>query len=754
MAQSTIPTPKTPARTLPGLKISDRYTLATVFAVALAAATLKPFTQDWGYLILSVILVVALGLVNLVVRRLRLGEGLVIGVDLLVLVGFVFSVSLGLPGPGEGVFGRFAGLFTSGIDHMRTQAAPMPEHPGVRLLLVSAVGLIYIVTDMMVQGIERPVWAIAPLSFLFLGPALGLREDVSAIYFVLIGVGYLAILLAEGINAAERWPRGVRRSSADRSSGPLAWRLAGIVAVPALVLAVLLGSVVPILTSQGWGLTKPRGHEGPLTLQDPTQDLRRNLNQPENRQVLTYRTDQPGGAYLRMASLPVFSSAGWQNASMQLTSGTDLPPAPGYRQKPGQKTRTTQVQVQDFRAEYLPLPFAPDSFDARGEWSYDRDSLVVLATGTDRMNQIRDLQYSVRSYDVEPDGPGLASAQTGNPPDAQLTMPIPQDLPDSIIKKTLELTNNQSTPALKAAAIQAWLRSPEFTYSTEPQPGSGYQAIENFLFKDKKGYCEQFATSMAMMARIAGIPSRVSVGFLPGQRNGDHYEVMIRDMHAWPELWFEGYGWVRFEPTPSVASPPSWTITSNSGATPAPGPTQSAAPTESAAPQTPTPTPEAEPSQTPVPPQGDGFPWLRALVAAGLVAALAGLLCVPMLLRSRRRDLRLRPGGDPTVRVENAWAEVRDTYLDHGLRWPAGTPRVVGAVLGHDLDPEAARAMRRLSLMVERARFARTHEPREDVAELVHLVRAGVMDGTEWAERAQATWWPRSFWLRLFGRRR
>ncbi|GAB3697784.1 transglutaminase family protein [Mariniluteicoccus flavus] len=738
----------------PTLKISDRYTIATVFAVILAAFTLKPFTVDWSYLVLSVILVIALGAVGVVLRRLRLGEGLVLGVSLLVLLGFVFAVSLGVGG-GESanILSRFLDLFRGAIDHMRTMAAPMPEHPGVRMLFVTAVGIIFIVTDMMVQGIDRPVWALAPLSFLFLGPALGLRDDVGILNFVLIGVGYLAILLAEGINTAERWPRGVRRSSADLSAGPLAWRLAGLVAVPAVILTMLLGSAVPILTSQGWGLTKPKGHDGPLTLQDPTLDLRRNLNQPENRTVITYRTDQPSGAYLRMASLPVFSNAGWQNAAMQLTGGTDLPPAPGVKTTATQKVRRTQIQVSDFRAEYLPLPFATDSFDARGEWSYDRDSLVVLATGADRMQQLSGLGYSVTSYDIEPDGPGLASAPAGNPPDAQLTMPIPQDLPDSLINKTLELTNNQSTPALKAAAIQAYLRSSEFQYSTEPQPGSGYQAIENFLFRDKKGYCEQFATSMAMMARIAGIPSRVSVGFLPGQRNGDQYEVQIRDMHAWPELWFDGYGWVRFEPTPSVASPPAWTVTSNTGSSNNPGASPSPAPAETVAPsQEPTPTPEPEPSQVPVPPAEPGFPWKRAGLAALLVALAAALAAAPMLVRSRRRDARLADGGEPAERVERAWAEVKDTVIDHGGRWPAGSPRVIGAVLAHDLDPTSAKSMRVLALQVERARYARSLELNTDLAALTDQVRAGVIDQAEPGDRLLATWWPKSLWARLFGK--
>jgi transglutaminase-like putative cysteine protease len=85
---------------------------------------------------------------------------------------------------------------------------------------------------------------------------------------------------------------------------------------------------------------------------------------------------------------------------------------------------------------------------------------------------------------------------------------------------------------------------------------------------------------MAAMARVAGIPSRVSVGFLPGDQEGDTWNVSIRDMHAWPELYFAGYGWVRFEPTPATVtgSPPPWTLQTEDD----PGDDPSADPSEEA----------------------------------------------------------------------------------------------------------------------------------------------------------------------------
>ncbi|MDO5682335.1 MAG: DUF3488 and transglutaminase-like domain-containing protein [Propionibacteriaceae bacterium] len=739
-----------------GLLVSDRFTIAVTVAVLLASITLLPLTQDAGYLALSSVLVLILGGISLVLRRFRLGDLAVIGFQAFALVGFAFAVSLGLGGEDGNPFTRFVALFREATQHLQTQSAPMEPHPGVRLLFVTAVGVIMILTDVMVQGIDRPMWSLAPLASLFLVPALALRDEVPWWCFLAIAVGYLLILLAEGINTSERWPRGVRRSQHDRGSTPLALRMALLVGVPAIVLTLALGMVVPTLTSQGWGLTKPRGDDGPLQMADPTLDLRRNLNQPTNRVVMRYTTDQPDGVYLRMASLPVFNSTGWQNAGMQLTTGTSLPPPPGHRAQSGEVQRNTTIRVTDFRSQYLPLPFAPSSVSANGQWAYDRDSLIMLATGENYQDAIRDLEYSVRSIDIKPDGPGLSRAMaTGNPPDSQLTVPIPQDIPDDIVNLTLQITRGIDAPALQAAAIQNYLRNEGgFTYSTEPLPGSGYEALQNFLFKDKKGYCEQFAGSMAAMARVAGIPSRVAVGFLPGERQGTDWSVSIRDMHAWPELWFEGYGWVRFEPTPTIATAPPWTVVSGSSNAGSEGPEPTQPPVE-APPAEESPAPVPPPAEAPTSPE-EAPAWLQMLkvagTSAGIAALVAAIASLPMLLRGRRRSSRLSGVGSPAQQVENAWAEVRDSVIDYGGRWPAGSPRAIGTQVAHDLDDSAAQAMTSLSLMVERARYSTHHPINADLTAITNQVRKGLADRSRRQDQFVATWWPRSLWTQLGSR--
>ena len=105
----------------------------------------------------------------------------------------------------------------------------MDPNDGVKLIFVTVIGMIMIMTDLLVSGVGRPAWAIAPPATLFLVPALGLSTDTGVISFCYIAVGYLAILIAEGLNSTARWTRGLSRDSAEGfgTAMPVVWRAAG-----------------------------------------------------------------------------------------------------------------------------------------------------------------------------------------------------------------------------------------------------------------------------------------------------------------------------------------------------------------------------------------------------------------------------------------------------------------------------------------------------------------------------------------------
>ncbi|HEX3389000.1 MAG TPA: transglutaminase domain-containing protein, partial [Streptosporangiaceae bacterium] len=274
----------------------------------------------------------------------------------------------------------------------------------------------------------------------------------------------------------------------------------------------------------------------------------------------------------------------------------------------------------------------------------------------------------------------------------------------------------------KAVALQRWFtESGKFTYSLNVDQGEPptAQALINFLTKDRRGYCQQFAFAMAVLARLLGIPSRVAVGYTEGSPIGhDRWDVRTSDAHAWPELYFQGAGWLRFEPTPSgsegqaTAEQPAYTLPP---LTAVPGGSQNVA--------APSPTASAPGAK-----QGDtgALAKLGHLSARGTgggggaghsgpiwliaVAVIIVLLITPCVARSLTRRRRWSRAAGDGPRAQAAWLELLDDLTDHQVAWSASeSPRALGSRLTRTLrlDPEGAAALARIVQATERARYAK-----------------------------------------------
>ena len=711
------------------MRASDRLGAAVMAAMALSLAPLTAVTTDRALFAGALVLIGVIGVTGMVTRRLLRGDVLAGCVQ--AAVGFVvwlgLAVASGLPGPSA-----LPRVLDDALEWTMTSSAPMEANLGVRLVATFALGLLAFLADQLAVSYGQATWTLLTIGVPYLVPALALPGMVGFTTLVAPALGYVLVLATEAGNRV----RALQGQSQDQPGRGL---LAGSLAC--LLVATPLAGVAGVVTP---GVDDSRGAPfagyGPVQMGDPSLDLRRNLQLPANRRILSYTTSTGMSTRLRMTSLPSFDASGFHLDPIDLYGGP-LPAPPGA--PPGRAQWAVDVTVDDFQSEWLPLPYAPSSFSASGEWRHDPVSLSVLAAGGNRKQATSRLRYQASVVDVNPTAAQLAAANAGVPENAETTAALPGDLPARISELARTITRGAATDGAKAILIQNWLRSPVFTYSTEPAAGSGYDALTRFLFDDRTGYCEQFASSMAVLARAAGIPSRVAIGFLPGRPTGNGWAVSIRDMHAWPELYFAGLGWVSFEPTPGVATPPEYT-TGSGDSTPSPSPSISDVPEPEIS------EPTIEPEETDEQPdaaeaEAAGPNW-PAWSAGGLLL-LVVVGATPWAVRRARRRHRLAPK-PPRAAVAAAWDEVRDSVWDAGGEWPRGSARRIGDELARDLPADAGAALGRVALLVERSRYAETLGEVGDLGADVTQVRAGIARG-----ETGPRWWhrlaPRSLWRRL-----
>jgi len=161
--------------------------------------------------------------------------------------------------------------------------------------------------------------------------------------------------------------------------------------------------------------------------------------------------------------------------------------------------------------------------------------------------------YAVRAY-VPDVSESVLSAASGNYTDSikAVYLQLPVDYSDNVTALSISVTENATTPYEKAMAIDTYLA--RFPYSREvDELPEGADAVKNFLFTQKKGFCVHFASAMTVMLRSVGVPARLVVGYLPGDPGEEVGTYLLRDKHyhAWTQVYFPGYGWINFEPTPS-----------------------------------------------------------------------------------------------------------------------------------------------------------------------------------------------------------
>jgi transglutaminase-like putative cysteine protease len=644
---------------------------------------------------------------------------------------------------------QLAAVFADGTAELQEQSTPALPLTGLLALTAMFVGLIAVLVDLLTVAGRQGSFAGFGLLVLYCVPVATITGSIGLVALVAPAAG-LALLL--WTDQRRRLAASARAGTGSRGAGGMAALRIGLMA---LVVALVVGSLVPTLTegSMATGLGGSGNSTG--TSLDPVARMQGQLTLPEPIGLLRLESSVQDPGYLRAVAVDEYDNeSGWTLSNMRgeesIADDQRLAPLP-VRESSRPVTATIRVLEHDDR--FLPVIFSPLSVRLDGDgddrWRFDPDTGTVY--GRDVTSGGR--TYTVTATEPRPTLAELDAARAlapGSPIQQQFTaLPL---LDPRVTDQVAEVTAGASTPYERVRSIQNFLtdRDNGFVYSLSTAPGTSGNDLVDFL-QLRRGYCEQYAGAMAVMVRAAGVPARVALGYTPGTEQDDGSRLITSDdAHAWVEVYFENLGWVPFDPTP-IARDRAVDLPWAPRAGEEPGtdsPTNAPVPT---APSQPLPTAQRDRAADGMPTtqsaQGAGD-RLRTVAGGVAIALLAGvLLAAPAGARALQRRRRVATGSAGAL-----WDELAATALDAGMRLhPAWTPRQAARELGTALARSGAAegpgvdAVRRLALAEEAASYGRTGAPAHpDLPAALRTARRALLASLPPGARLRALVWPTS----------
>lgn len=336
-------------------------------------------------------------------------------------------------------------------------------------------------------------------------------------------------------------------SPTDRTTAGQRTRASAATAATAVVVAMLaawVGPRIPGAESEPlFGRDTDRGR-----IVEPLVDIRGQLGDRSDTVLFTVTADRP--SYWKLTSLAEFDGSTWGIAEDELDTA-------GGRLGGSFDTSSTWTVTQTFTIENLRGTMAPAAYEASELRAASRSLYYALESGTLLVNG-EELgpsdSYTIVSGVSDPATPLLEFLTSLSPPSSKYL-----DVPDNEEMNELgdlarDITAGSDSGYRAAIDLQNYFRT-NFVYSLDVPALGGERAHLDFIARGS-GYCEQFASTFAAMARSIGLPARVAIGFTPGADNGNGtFTVRSQHAHAWPEVWFDGLGWLLFEPTPGRGAP-------------------------------------------------------------------------------------------------------------------------------------------------------------------------------------------------------
>ena len=667
----------------------------------------------------------------------------------------------GIPTPGAGT--GISRLISDAAEAASVDYAPIPVRAGYVIMIVVGFWLATTIAEVATFRWRRPILASLPCIVLFAIPVVVGSNRGSGFFLVLFLSMLLLFWASESSHRLRSWGRWVttwsdrKKDEEPRSvTGGLAFRMGATCVVATIAAPMFLPTVggewFPWRSGSGSGNGSGSGSEsGEVNL---LVDIAPKLLEQSGQTL--FKVEAEDAAYWRLASLVDFDGRRWHEieSSRVLLSGELGQPPPGASPD-GEDLLEQTVDIVALGGEFLPAAVQPTSINGiQTAYSTETQDLHVNEVGSDTA-------YSVTSAVLTPTYNQLREADAGSPPTELAAATYTETQGTTSSRRVQRLLDSWMKGVRgdfeQLLTLQERLRGPEFGYSTNVEYAESDNYLEKFLFEDKVGFCQQFATAFALLARELGHPTRVSVGFLPGSQTAalsglSEFTVRGTDAHAWPEVYFEEFGWIRFEPTArGLSAIPVYTIpplgfgiregggTANTPGGPAPddpagtlGPAPDN-PDVAAAPEEPIPPPVEEPAWQPA------FGRLVSLLALVLVV---WAIVVPLLKRARNKR-RYRRAREPAEIALAAWAHFED---DAGEMFLPRSPAESASTFVKRLAAErrvTAFASERLALLYETAAYSAARMSRDEAAEAKRL--AGALAADLWT---RASLWQKA--TRLF----
>ncbi len=570
--------------------------------------------------------------------------------------------------PTRATLDSFAELARQGVVDFRKQRAPVETgDPFVAASIIAAWTMSFL-TDWGALRLRLAFEPVLPASLIFLFASIlgsGEFQKRSTIVFA-AAVIFWAITqrttnLASGgvwlLADARRGPRGIARSGFA-------------IGAVALLAGLFVGPAFPGADADELYYWRNRGDSTRYVI-SPYVSIQNQLAEQTDVTMFTVIADHP--SYWRVAGLDTYEDGFWQTKGKFEPEAGRLPGTTAIGGTESQPLRQ-EFKIEALSSIWLPAAFSPSRIiesDVPATWNSETSSLTVSSEHSTSDGAVYVLESNITQFSAEQ----LNATSTAVPQDiAEQYLELPNDLTERVASEALAITAGTTTRYEEMLALQNHFR--EFEYSINLSKREG-DPIGQFL-DERIGFCQQFSGTFALMARSLGAPARVAVGFTWGEPTGNEneYRVSGRHTHAWPEVWFEGLGWVAFEPTPGRGAPDAshTELSQSQDAEPAQdedGPTTTIAPINTPGTDFDSDLLGLNDGETPQPgdlaANGNGFSvsW-RLLGVIGLAFAYLGGL--PLFYFLRRRT-SLQRASTPARKIDVAWEQASEALeLGYSLK--------------------------------------------------------------------------------------